>query len=147
MSNMANSFHKYLNFFFENICGFHSIGVYVRTKSCMKYWYQILYLALDKSGWSTSRSGRLTCDKQPRYPLYRRIGREWGRHRVCLVGGGEDQVFCLLQWLAFHTVQPVVSRYTDYIVPAPQMLMWRHRIVYQFVQVLRLDADSGGHAF
>jgi hypothetical protein len=37
-----------------------------------------LTLALDGGGWSTPRPGRFTPQKEPRYPLYRRLGGHQG---------------------------------------------------------------------
>jgi hypothetical protein len=64
--------------------------------------------ALDGGGWSTLRPGRFTPGKETRYPLYRRLGGPQGRsgrvRKVSPPPGFDPQ-----------TLQPVASRYTDYI--------------------------------
>jgi len=65
---------------------------------------------LDMGGWSTPRPGRYTPGKN-RYPLYTRLGGFHGRSgrvRKSLPSPGFDP----------RTVEPVVSLYTDYALPA-----------------------------
>jgi hypothetical protein len=80
------------------------------------YFYS-LTSALDKSGWSTTRSGRFTLGKENRYPLYRRLGgrqSQSGRVRKISPPPGFDP----------RTVQPVASHYTDWANPAQKEVMW-----------------------
>jgi hypothetical protein len=59
---------------------------------------------------ASPRPGRFTPGKETRYPLYRRIGGPQGRSGrlgKILPPPGFDP----------RTVQPVVSRYTDYAIP------------------------------
>jgi hypothetical protein len=77
--------------------------------------HSFLTSVLDRSEWPTSRPGRFTAWKKPRYPLNGRLsgsqsGSGWLWRR-------KD----LLPLLHFEprTVQPVVSRYTDSAIAAP----------------------------
>ena len=84
-------------------------------------------MALDEGGWSTPRPGRFTPGKETRYPLYRRLGGPQGRSgwlRKISSPPGFDP----------RTVQPVVSRHTDYAIPAHHYLViqyWNWHSVHQ----------------
>ena len=70
-----------------------------------------LTLALDGSGWSMPQPSHLNPGKETPYPLYRRLG------------GAQGQSWCvwkILTPMEFNpwTVQPVVSRYTNYAILA-----------------------------
>jgi len=67
--------------------------------------------ALDGGGWSMPRSGRFTSGKETSYPSYIRLGEP---QRL------SGQVWKILPPLGFdpRTVEPVASRYTDYVIPA-----------------------------
>ena len=71
-------------------------------------------LALDGGGWSTPRPGRFTSGKTW-YPLYMRLGGPQG---------WSGQMRKISAPPGFHprTVRPIVSRYTDYAIPAPWAL-------------------------
>ena len=65
-------------------------------------------------GRPTPRHGRFTTNKEPRYALYRELcspqgrpGRVWRKENPLFPQGLENQI-----------IQPVASRYTDYVIPA-----------------------------
>ena len=62
--------------------------------------------ALEGGEWSVARPGRTLPPGKTRYPFYRRLGEPQGRSRRAenLVPTG----------IGYRTVQPVVSRYTDW---------------------------------
>jgi hypothetical protein len=62
--------------------------------------------ALDGGEWSAARPGRTSPPWKTRYPFYRRLGGPQGRS-----GGAESLV---PTGIRSPTVQPVVSRYTDW---------------------------------
>jgi len=62
--------------------------------------------ALEGGEWSAARPGRTLLPGKTRYPLYRRLGGPQGRS-----GRTENLVLTGIQ---SRTVQPVVSRYTDW---------------------------------
>ena len=62
--------------------------------------------ALEAGGWSASRPGRSLPPANTRYPLYRRLGGPQGRS-----GRVENLV---PTGIRSRTIQPVVSRYTDW---------------------------------
>jgi hypothetical protein len=62
--------------------------------------------ALEGSEWSAARPGRTLTPGKTRYPLYRRLGGPQGRS-----GRAENLVSTGIR---SRTVQPVVSRYTDW---------------------------------
>jgi hypothetical protein len=62
--------------------------------------------ALEGSEWSAARSGRTLHREKTRYPFYRRLGEPQGRS-----GRAENLVPTGIQ---SRTVQPIVSRYTDW---------------------------------
>jgi hypothetical protein len=70
-----------------------------------------LTLALDGGGWSAPCRGRFTLGKDPVPILYGPQSRS-GRLRKISPPSGFDP----------RTVQPVVSRYTDYALPAPHVI-------------------------
>jgi hypothetical protein len=65
----------------------------------------------DGGEWSTPRPGHLTTGKETRYPLYRRLGGRQGQ-------SGRMQKISSPPGSNPRTVQPVVSRYTGYAIPA-----------------------------
>jgi hypothetical protein len=67
------------------------------------------------SGWWTVRAGRFTPGKETRYPLYRRLGGPQGRT-------GRVRKISPRPGFDPRTVQPVSSRYTDYAIPAPDII-------------------------
>ena len=62
--------------------------------------------ALEGSEWSAARPGRTLPPEKTRYPFYRRMGEPQGRS-----GRAENLV---PTWVQSRSVQPVVSRYTDW---------------------------------
>ena len=64
--------------------------------------------ALEVGEWSAARPGRTLTPGKPRYPLYRRLGgpQGWSGRAENLAPLGFDP----------RTVQPVVSRYTEYTI-------------------------------
>jgi len=64
--------------------------------------------ALEEGEWSTPRPGRILPPGKTRYPLYRRLGGPQSRS-----GRAENLVYTGIR---FRTVQPVVSRYTDWVL-------------------------------
>jgi hypothetical protein len=90
-----------------------------------------LTLTLDEGGWSSSRPGRFTPGKETRYPLYRRLGGlqdRSGQVRKISPPPGFDP----------RTVQPVVSRCTDYTIPVPVRNSTKH--ILQHGMYYNLDA-------
>jgi hypothetical protein len=75
------------------------------------------FLALVGGEWSASRPCRFTPGKEPRYPFYRRLGGAQSRSKRY----GEVKIFDPTGTLTPVplVVQPVVSRYTDWAIPAP----------------------------
>ena len=63
-------------------------------------------VALEGGEWSAARPGRTLPPGKTRYPLYRRLGGPQGRH------GRAENLFPT--GIRSQTVQPVVSRYTDW---------------------------------
>ena len=62
--------------------------------------------AVEGAEWSAARHGRTLPPRKKRYPFYRRLGGPQGRS-----GRAENLV---PTWIRSWTVQPVVSRYTDW---------------------------------
>ena len=81
--------------------------------------------ALERGEWSAARPGRTLPPGKIRYPFYRRLGGLQGRS-----GRAENLV---LTGIRSRTVQPVVSRYTDWAT-RPQYLDIS-------IKVLTLDTD------
>ena len=77
--------------------------------------YCSMTAALEGGEWSAARSGRTLHPGKTRYPLYRRLGGPQGRS-----GRAENLV---PTGIRSQTVQPVVSRYTDWAT-GPTNLIW-----------------------
>ena len=67
--------------------------------------------ALEGGEWSAARPGRTLAPGNTRYPFYRRLGGPQGRS-----GRAENLV---PNGIRYRTVQPVVSRYTDWATRPP----------------------------
>jgi hypothetical protein len=76
-----------------------------------------LALALDGGGWLTPHLSCFTPGKEIQYPLYRQLCGPQG-------GSGQVQKTCPSSGLGPWTVQPVMSRYTDYTILAHQCLIF-----------------------
>jgi hypothetical protein len=74
----------------------------------------LLNLGAMRGGWSAIRLGRFTPGKT-RYPLYRRLGWSQGR-------SGRRRKFSPHR-IRSRTVQPVVSRYTDWAIPVNKIVV------------------------
>jgi hypothetical protein len=70
-------------------------------------------------GWSTPRPGRFTPGKESRYPLYRRLRGPQGR-------SGQGQRISPPPGFDPRTVQPVMTRYSDWAIPAHRSFPYRN---------------------
>ena len=86
--------------------------------------------ALEGGGWSVRRPGRFTPGKETRYPLYRRLGRPRGR-------SGRTRKISPTPVSGPWIVQPVASRYTEYVIPAATIYM-RTRIFHDALSSLEI---------
>jgi hypothetical protein len=89
-------------------------------------------------GWLAPHPGRFTPRKETRYPLYRRLGgpQGWsGRLRKILPPLGFDP----------RTIQPVVSRYTDYAIPVH--IIYMHNIYFFIMLAVDHKAPYCLHIF
>jgi len=76
--------------------------------------------ALEGGEWSAARPGRTLPQGKTRYPFYRRLGGPQGRsgRAEYLVSTGNGS----------RTVQPVVSRYTDWAIrPTEASVVWNNQ--------------------
>jgi len=80
--------------------------------------------ALEGGEWSAARPGRNLPPGKTRYPLYRRLGGPQGRS-----GRAENLV---PTGIRARTVQPVVSRYTDWAT-RPVIFMFIFIFMYLFI--------------
>jgi len=90
--------------------------------------------ALEGGEWSTARPGRTLPPGKTRYPFYRRLGGPQGRS-----GRAENFV---PTGIRSRTVQPVVSRYTDWVIfiscTLQQILdhvIWNNKLGLKFICV------------
>ena len=74
--------------------------------------------ALEGGEWTAARPGRTLPPGKTGYPFYRRLGRTQGRS-----GRAENLV---PTGIPFRTVQPVVTRYTD----------WATRFIYIYIMII-----------
>jgi len=86
-------------------------------------------VALEGGEWSVARPGRTLPPRKTWYPLYRRLGGPQGRS-----GQAENLVPTRIR---SRTVQPVVSRYTDWAaeLPGPRPCQW-HNIISRGLEFL-----------
>ena len=80
--------------------------------------YSSMTAALEGGEWSAARPGRTLPPGKARYPLYRRLGGPQGRS-----GREENHV---PTGIRSRTVQPVVSRYTDWAT-RPTYALWKEK--------------------
>jgi len=86
--------------------------------------------ALEGGEWSAARSGRTFPPGKTRYPFYRRLGRPQGRS-----GRAESPV---PTGILSRTVQPVVSRYTDWATRPTKTIITAFKYLFVFVRIRQL---------
>ena len=93
---------------------------------------------LVRGGWPTPRPGRFTAGKESRYPLHRRLGGPRGRSgcvwKISPPPGFESR-----------TMQPVVSLYTDYAIPAALRYLYteNYRFCTLYISSSSLPGEEG----
>ena len=83
--------------------------------------------ALEVGEWSAARPGRTSTPGKTRYPLYKRLGGPQGRS-----GRAENLV---PTGIRSRTVQPVVSRYTDWATGPTYRLKSSHQLPVLYIHV------------
>jgi len=83
--------------------------------------------ALEGGEWSAARPGRTLPPGKTRYPFYRRLGGPQGRS-----GRAENLV---PTGIRFRTVQPIVSRYTDWATRHTQTHTHTHTHLYIYIYI------------
>ena len=83
--------------------------------------------ALEGDEWSAARPGRTLPPGMTGYQLYRRLGGPQGRS-----GRAENLVHTGFQ---FRTVQPVVSRYTDWATGPTVVFFKEYNIKYMYINL------------
>ena len=91
--------------------------------------------ALEGGEWSAVRTGRTLPPGKTRYPLYRRLGGLQGRS-----GQAENLV---LTGIRSRTVQPVVSRYTDWATGPTFQIFWHKIILVIFYSKIIIELLDG----
>ena len=81
---------------------------------------------IDRGGWTTPHPGRVTPGKETRYPLYRRLGGPQGR-------SGQVRKISPQPGFDPRTLQPVASRYTDWVIPATHAYVCMYVYIYTHI--------------
>ena len=110
------------------------IYLYFKKVTCSRYRPGVaMTAALEEGEWSAARPGRTSPPGKTRYPFYRRLGGPQRR------SGRAENLFPT--GIRSRTVQPVVSRYTDWATRPTLYILY---IIYKHTKPLRYNPEGRG---